>query len=121
MPRYESRLFQPPAPVVEGIVRGPTGQQAEVLLLLDSGADVTVLPRICAHAAGARIRQSGVPLRFYDGSVATFDVAALNLDLLRYRFPGTYVIADAEYGLLGRDILNLLVVTLDGPNQRWSA
>lgn len=38
-----------------------------------------------------------------------------------YRFRGPFVVAESDYGLLGRNILNQLVCTLDGPGQVWSA
>lgn len=121
MPGYDGSSFHPPAPVVRASVRGRAGRRNDLLLLVDTGADVTVLPRAAALAVDAEIRDSHVPLRFYDGSLATFEAAEIDLDVLSYRFHGMYVIADAEYGLLGRDILNLLVVRLDGPEQVWSA
>lgn len=74
MPAYEREGFSPPAPVVCSLVRGPEGRvYQDVPLLLDTGADVTVLP---LHVANA---------------------------------------------VVGRNIPNLLVLTLDGPRQDWSA
>jgi hypothetical protein len=47
MPAYDSTAFRPPAPVASVTVRSPvSGRTASnVLLLIDSGADVSFLPR----------------------------------------------------------------------------
>jgi len=41
--------------------------------------------------------------------------------LLRYTFRGDYLVDDVAVGVLGRNILNALVVILDGPRLIWSA
>lgn len=47
MPEYDAENFDPPAPVVYVILRNPaTGASLQnVPMLIDTGADVTVLPR----------------------------------------------------------------------------
>jgi predicted aspartyl protease len=59
MPPYDDRLFVPPAPVLTARLRNP--QQGtiipDVLFLLDTGADVTLLPLGAVNAAG--IEQTG--------------------------------------------------------------
>jgi hypothetical protein len=72
------------------------------------------------EAVGASMRPADVRLGFLDGRKVAGDVTELVVEFLRYRFEGAFV-ADAPYGVLGRNILNLLVVTLDGPGQTWSA
>lgn len=121
MPAYESGAFTPPAPVARVVIRGPAGQaRTGVPLLVDTGADVSIIPRSAVEAVAADVRPSDVAIRFYDGSEAACDVAELSLELLRYRFQGAFVIGDEEYGVLGRNILNVLVLSLDGPRQIWS-
>jgi predicted aspartyl protease len=53
MPDYEASLFDPPAPVARVVLRNPDAGTAvsDVLLLLDTGADVTLLP----HAVDRKI------------------------------------------------------------------
>lgn len=122
MPAYEAGSFDPPAPVARAVVRGPGGHTPPgVPLLLDSGADVSVVPRHVAESVRAFIQPSRVPLRMADGSEAACDVAELTVEFLRYRFTGAFVILDGNYGIVGRNILNGLIVTLDGPRQAWSA
>jgi predicted aspartyl protease len=93
----------------------------DVPLLIDTGADVSVVPRYAAAAVGATVRPGDVALQFFDGSQSVSDVADLRVEILRYRFDGAFVIGDAPYGVLGRNILNLLTLTLDGPRHNWSA
>ena len=122
MPAYETGQFAPPAPVARVVIHGPTGRRrADVPLLLDTGADVSIIPRAAAEDVAAVIRSADVAIRFYDGSEAACDVADVSLEFLRFRFQGAFVIGDEEYGVLGRNILNVLMLTLDGPRQVWSA
>jgi hypothetical protein len=50
MPAYDDRLFAPPAPVA----RHPDREQnvGDVPMLIDSGADATLLPRSAAASLG---------------------------------------------------------------------
>ena len=47
MPAYDANQFVPPAPLVRVILRNPENDatRADVVMLLDSGADVTILPQ----------------------------------------------------------------------------
>jgi hypothetical protein len=122
VPTYETGDFAPPAPVARAVVRGPAGRtRSGVPLLLDTGADVSVVPRSAAAEVAAEVQPSAVTIRFYDGSETVCDLAELSVEFLRYRFRGTFVVGDADYGVLGRNILNSLVLTLDGPGQVWTA
>jgi len=121
MPDYDAAAFEPPAPIARAVVRGPTGSEDDVPLLIDTGADVSVVPRHVATAVGADVVRSDIPLRFFDESEAVCDVAALRVEFLRYRFDGQWVIADVAHGVLGRNILNRLILSLDGPRRFWSA
>jgi hypothetical protein len=57
MPSYDAAHFNPPAPVAQVMLRNPHSGATvfDVLLLVDTGADITLLPRIA-------IEQLGVPL-----------------------------------------------------------
>lgn len=121
MPRYETEGFQPPAAVVRAGVRGPGGLVLpNVPLLIDTGADVSVIPLGVAEAVGATIELSRVLVRFYSGTGETLNQAELSVEFARYRFEGQFLVAESEYGILGRNILNALSLTLDGPQLRWS-
>jgi predicted aspartyl protease len=121
VPTYEVEGFTPPAPVVRAVVRGPTGvAHADIPLLIDTGADVSAVPRAVAEGVAADVRTADVELQLYDGTVTRGDVANLAVEFLRFRFQGKFVVADAPHGIVGRNILNLLVTTLDGPAAAWS-
>jgi hypothetical protein len=122
VPAYETGEFTPPAPVARARVCGPTGQtRSGVPLLIDTGADVSTIPRAVAEAVAAEVQASGILIRSFDGTETVCDLAELSVELLRYRFQGAFVIAEAEYGVVGRNVLNALLLTLDGPRQVWSA
>jgi hypothetical protein len=122
MPVYETVGFEPPAPIARALVRGSGSQTYRGLpLLIDTGAEASVIPRFVAEAVGADIRPSDIILRFYDGTETRFEEAEVAVEFLSYRFRGLFLVADATYGILGRNILNLFVLTLDGPGLTWSA
>lgn len=54
MPPYDDRLFVPPAPVLTARLRNPEDGTTipDVRLLIDTGADVTLLPLAAVNAAG---------------------------------------------------------------------
>jgi predicted aspartyl protease len=56
MPPYDDRLFAPPAAVLNARLRNPQSGAIipDVLLLIDTGTDVTVLPLGAVNAAGIR-------------------------------------------------------------------
>jgi predicted aspartyl protease len=108
------RRYEPPAPVIPLLIASPLGGESLVLpALLDTGADCTLVPRAVARAlhlpeideiaitgVGGGERRATVHaarLEFGGGSVLT-RVAALGTE-----------------SILGRDLLNRVVLRLDGP------
>lgn len=91
-----------------------------MLLLLDTGADITLLPR-------AAVEQLGVPLLAgqqyevmgFDGSKSFAPVVMLDVLFLKRAFRGRYLLREEGHGILGRDILNHVILLLDGPQQQW--
>ncbi len=57
MPVYDNTLFDPPAPIAKVILRRPEGGRTcpDVPMLIDSGADVTLIPE-------SSIQQLGIAL-----------------------------------------------------------
>jgi predicted aspartyl protease len=111
--RYDG-AYDPPAPVVPVLVSTPGGgRQIATTALLDTGADCTLLPVEIVRALTLpqvdwlRIEAAGgAPLRapVYAAEL----VAGQRRSLAR-------VVAFGREPLLGRDWLNRLRVTLDGP------
>lgn len=89
--------------------------------LLDSGAEITVIAIETAGRLGLR-KIDDQSIRGAQGPSVKRDVYAVDIDLLGFVFPAHRVVAlpNKSYALIGRDILNRYVATLDGPQQRFS-
>ena len=123
MPSYDASSFDPPAPVVRVTLRNPQSgvTVSDAPLVLDSGADVTLLPRDAfAQLAMATLGDRRYELMGFDGHKSFAAVAMLDVLLLNRTFRGRYLLLDGEHGILGRDVLNHLVVLLDGPRRQGS-
>lgn len=89
-------------------------------MLLDTGADVTLLPRPSVERLGISIeRDESYELRGFDGSVSVASVVRADLLFLRRAFKGRFLLIDQEWGLLGRDILNHVSLMFDGQRLVW--
>ncbi|HRI10494.1 MAG TPA: aspartyl protease family protein, partial [Nannocystaceae bacterium] len=73
-------------------------------MLIDSGADITVLPESAAAQLGVEVVDE-VLTKVFDGSLVRSKVVEVDLKLGKGRFPGRYLLAPCEAGLLGRDVL----------------
>ena len=123
MPSYDVSNHDPPAPVARVALRNPDNAAtvADDVLLMDTGADVTLLPR-------AAIERLGIPLvadvRYeltsFDGTKSFAPVAVVDMIFQNRVYRGRYLLIEAEQGVLGRDVLNHLSLLLDGPKQQWS-
>jgi predicted aspartyl protease len=122
MASYDGTRFDPPAPVALVTLRHPESERAvsDVLMLVDTGADVSLVPRN-AVAALALSSESDIQYRLvgFDGSVQSSSVVHLELILGKRKFRGQFLLIDQETGILGRNILNQLPLLLDGPGLRW--
>jgi hypothetical protein len=84
--------------------------------LLDTGADVTLLP------ASAVAPVSGVAYEVvgFDGTRSTSGAVDLDMIFLGKAFRGRYLLTNDEHGVLGRDVLASMALLFDGPRQEWS-
>ncbi len=122
MPSYEATWFDPPAPVARVTLRNAaTGQiQREVPLLLDWGADVTLLPRGATdaiHLEAAPGRQ--YELESFDGARSFAPVVQAEVVFLGKIFRGQFLVSEQEWGVLGRNVLNSVAILCDGPHLLW--
>ena len=117
MPPYDDRLFVPPAPLARVVVRHPEREQSveDVPMLIDSGADATLLPRSAATSLGLEGTGERYQLVGFDGTVSESEAVLASLAFLRRNFRGRYLLTEAEVGVIGRDILNHIRLLLDGP------
>jgi hypothetical protein len=55
MPAYDTTLFDPPAPLARVTIRHPLSGTtvSDVPMLLDTGADVTLLPQASSNSLGS--------------------------------------------------------------------
>ncbi len=122
MPIYDAIRFTPPAPLALVTFRNTTtGTSAsDVPMLLDSGADVSLVPRQAVLRLGVSIDSTAVyELMGFDGSRSSAQAVHLDLVFLSRTFRGRFLLTDHECGILSRDILNHLSLLLDGPNLTW--
>ncbi len=121
MPAYDDRLFSPAAPVVRLELRhAPSGKtQSDIPMLIDSGADVTLIPRSAADSLELDRSDTKYELVAFDGAKSVSEAVHAELFFLGRLFRGQFLVIDHEMGILGRDILNHVCVVLDGPNLQW--
>ena len=122
MPVYDANLFDPPAPLARVDLSNPQNADSltDVPMLLDSGADVTLIPATSAAQIGLTANADEVyELMGFDGRTSQAAVVRLEMRFLNRTFRGRFLLIEQEWGVIGRDILNLIPLLLDGPNLSW--
>ena len=121
MPAYNTFDFDPPAPVaLVTFVHPDTGQRMDnVPMLLDTGADASIVPQVVVTALGMSERTKAYEVTFLEGDTATLRSTHLQMKWLSFTFTGEFLVTQAAHGVIGRNILNNLRVVLDGPRQDW--
>ena len=122
MPAYDATLFAPPAPLARVILRNPASGAVlpDVPMLLDSGADVTLVPHECALQLGVPLdSKDNYELIGFDGNASIAQVVTLHMLFLDRTFRRRFLLTKESFGILGRNILNSLSLVLDGPRSAW--
>lgn len=98
------------------LVGGDTDERVTLQGIVDTGADATLVPVAHLQAIGAR-RVFETGLRSQWGERRTVFLYLVDVSLGEHMMSGVYVVGD-DLGnelVIGRDILNRLRLTLDGP------
>jgi hypothetical protein len=123
MPAYDAINFRPPAPTtlvtLRSLKNGTTF--ADVPMLLDTGADVSLVPRSAiAPLLSTTSGSVQYEVEAFDGMRTTSSAVELEMQFLGKSFRGQFLLIDGPCGIIGRNILNNLALILDGLAQSWS-
>ena len=89
-------------------------------MLLDTGADVTLIPHAAIDAPGIDVMTNDrYQLMGYEGTISSAPVVRLELMFYWRTFRGEFLAIDQAWGILGRNILNAGPLLLDGPRLSW--
>ncbi len=123
MPRYDSEHFEPPAPLARVTLRGSDRSEAvtDVPMLLDTGADVSMVPRVAAEKLALKASDESFKLVGFDGNSSQAAAVDLELVFSDRSFHGKFLVIDQEWGILGRNVLNRIPILYDGPRLIWAA
>ena len=119
---YDAESYDPPAPVAMVSLQTPDGEkvQTEVPMLMDTGADVTLVPRWAVDALGlVEAQGDSYELAGFDGTTTVAVSVRLALLWLGKTFRGQFLVIDQPHGILGRNLLNNVTLTFHGPQHEW--
>jgi predicted aspartyl protease len=113
-----SQAYDPPFPVIEITLSlpGQVQNEATFTALIDSGSDGTLIPLDILEGMGARYVDQA-RIRSILGDSRLVNLYLVSLGIGPHQIPAVRAIAAVEGQeiILGRDILNQLVITLNGP------
>jgi hypothetical protein len=120
MTAYDATRFDPPAPLA--LISVKSDQLGIVIhnvpMLLDTGADVTLLPR--SHVDSLEMPYAKqYELEAFDGTKSTAPAVIVEMQFLGKSFRGPVLLIDSWHGILGRNVLNNLSILFDGPSRKW--
>jgi len=121
---YDTK-YEPPAPTIPvGLSRsGETSASQEIVALVDTGADATMLPVDVLKSAKTRYVQQRL-MRGVMGEPTTVNLYLAAIHVAGHVIHGNRAIARPEgsEAIIGRDVLNQLEITLNGPaHEVWIA
>lgn len=121
MPDYNSTLFNPSAPVAFVTLKNSKNnlQIADVPMLLDTGADASLLPETFVAQLNLDSTPEVWQMEAFDGTKGQSSVVRLQMIFEGKSFRGEYLLINQDYGIIGRNILNFFNIQFDGRNLRW--
>jgi hypothetical protein len=102
--------------VLEVIVQHPktADLKTKVRAQLDPGSDISVLPESTAHAIALQ-PYGELEVEGYDGLVARVPLCVVTLEIVGETLPPmSVVVMPRSLAILGRDVLNHFILTLNG-------
>lgn len=110
--------YAPPAPVIEIEIDGynPLFSKTTLWAMVDSGADASMIPLYALDAVGATYKET-LWMRSVTGDRTKVDLYLVGVQVGSHLVRGVHVVAAPENSeaIIGRDVLNQLVIKLDGP------
>lgn len=122
MPEYNDELFFPPAQIAFVTLQNSenTIEISNVPMLLDTGADATLLPQIFVEKLGVKFSEERFfELEGFDKTKSRSRVVQLQMIFERKTFRGEFLTINQNYGIIGRNVLNSLKILFDGQNLQW--
>ena len=116
--QYDDQHFNPPAPVITVTIHIPNNsiKRMTIEALVDTGADITCIPKSFVKALGAECASSynvqGVNKEF----IGSFDSYFIEIEIATIR-KMVEVIGCGDEPILGRNIINEFTLHLYGPSQ----
>jgi predicted aspartyl protease len=114
--------FDPPAPIAEIVLRNAqTGaQSAKIKMLLDTGADISLLPLKIIEQTKIEAANETINLFGFDENQTVAEIYHLQIIFLGKKISGNYCAVNDETGILGRDVLNEFSILFNGKKLEWT-
>ena len=93
----------------------------DVPMLLDTGDDVTLLPRAAVDELTVEASsENRYELVGFEGQSSLASVVTLEMIFMGLTFRGQFLLIEQEWGIIGRTVLNSVALILDGPRLTWN-
>ncbi len=119
-----SEIYHPPAPTARVKLRNPETLEiiADVPMLLDTGADITLLAKSFCDAIGVKISETeSLELEGFNQTTTVAFYVSLEFIFVNKIFRGKFLVYNQDEGIIGRDVLNKFAILFNGKDLNWKA